>query len=499
MKYIKYIKVVVLSSIVALTTACSDDFLSTNPTDQISSVTVSNTVDGLYLALNGIHRKMVSQDLGIQAMGGEPGFMYCRDAHADDITWVTNSWVQTHLNWSINKNNTSAYNAGIWRTYYQYILNANMILEALAKVDKSSAADAKKANYIQGECLAIRAWAHFQLVQYYAKAYVAGSVNSQLGVPYREKSEAVAMARNTVEEVYAKINADLDQAATLLAGYTAGLSHYTEKVVWGLKARVALTQQNYANAGDYAEKAIQLATAGGLKLMQKTELSNGFYSITTATKDAMYATIPLSDQTVYFYSFYAYMSWNFNSTAIRQGVKCINQATYDKMSATDLRRAWWDPTGTATVPATNYAKAKYQNRKFTSRTTADSYGDVAFMRLSEMYLIASEAYARAGNDTKAKSYFATFIAQRDPGYVDSGKTGAAFADEVVFHRRIELWGEGFRWFDLKRLNLPCKRDGSNFNVTFCGFLNKEQNQEDGWYYEIPKAETDNNSLMVKNY
>lgn len=502
MKYLKHIKILVLSSVIALTTGCSEDFLNTASTESISSTSISNSVDGLYIALNGIHRKMISQDLGIQGMGGEPGFMFCRDAHGDDMTWATNTWVQSHLNWSINKNNTSAYNVGIWRTYYQFILNANMILEALEKVDKSNAADAKKANYVKGECLAIRAWSHFMLVQYYAKAYVAGSGNTQLGVPYRESSETTNMARNTVEEVYTKINTDLDQAVTLLAGYSPTpnpVNHYTEKVVWGLKARVALTQQNYTKAGDCAAAAIILATNEGLKIMQKTELSNGFANITTATKDAMYAAITQSDQTVYFYSFYAYMSWNFNATAIRQGVKCINQATYDKMSATDLRRAWWDPAGTAAVPATTYTKAKYQNRKFVARSTADAVGDVAYMRLSEMYLIAAEAYARANDNIKAKNFFKTFIDQRDPSYVDLGNTGAALAEEVMIHRRIELWGEGFRWFDLKRLNLPCKRDGTNFNVTFCGFLNKEQTQEDGWYYEIPKVETDNNSLMVKNY
>ncbi|MDR2002768.1 MAG: RagB/SusD family nutrient uptake outer membrane protein, partial [Prevotella sp.] len=62
----------------------------------------------------------------------------------------------------------------------------------------------------------------------------------------------------------------------------------------------------------------------------------------------------------------------------------------------------------------------------------------------------------------------------------------------------ELWGEGFRWFDLKRLNLPLYRTGSNFKESFCGFLEK-QPTDNGWYYEIPKAETDYNTLMEKNY
>ena len=42
---------------------------------------------------------------------------------------------------------------------------------------------------------------------------------------------------------------------------------------------------------------------------------------------------------------------------------------------------------------------------------------------------------------------------------DRGNTGAKLADEIMTHRRIELWGEGFRWFDLKRLGLPLDRTG----------------------------------------
>jgi tetratricopeptide (TPR) repeat protein len=499
MKYFKYIILGLLGFTLLSTSSCSDSYLDTTPSKSVSAETVTSTVDGLYLALNGIHRKMVSQDLEIQSMGGEPGFMFSRDAHGDDMTWASNTWAKTQLNWAINTDASSVYNAGVWRTYYQFILNANMILEALEKVDKSKPADAELAERIKGECLCIRGWAHFQLVQYYAKAYVAGQTNSQLGVPYKESSSVVNVARNTVEEVYTKINVDLDSATTLLEGYEPNdINHYTEKVAWGLKARVALTQQDYKNAGDYAAKAISVAENEGFVMMTASQVTNGFADITTNTKDAIYAAMTLDDQTVYFYSFYAYMSWNFNASAIRGGVKCINQATYDKMSATDVRRAWWDPKGTASVPATSYVKAKYQNRKFTARSTADPVGDIAFMRLSEMYLIAAEGYARAGMNTEAKTYFLKFVAQRDPSYVDKGNTNTALADEIMIHRRIELWGEGFRWFDLKRLSLPCNRDGSNFQITFCGFLVKAQT-ENGWYYEIPKAETDNNPLMVKNY
>lgn len=495
MKHIKLITIGLVFSIIVA--GCADDYLDTAPTSSVSDKTISATLSGLYIALNGIHRKMVSQDLGNQGMGGEPGFMLSRDAHGDDMTWDTQTWHQTHLTWAINMNPSSAYNYGVWNTYYQFILNANMILESIDK-NFSDSAD-PLAKHIMGEALVIRAWAHFQLVQYYAQRYAAGSVNSQPGIPYRESSEAVEMARNTVEDVYTKIYRDLDEANALLEGYEAtDVNHYTQKVVYGLKARVALTQQDYQAAGDYAAQAIEIAEGEGHELMLAGNLMHGFTKISTETKEALYAAVPRDDQTVYFYSFYAYMSWNYNSSSIRTGIKCISQDTYDMMSATDLRRQWWDPTGNAAVPGSTYNQRVYQNRKFTARSTADAVGDVAFMRLSELYLIAAEAYARANKNTDAKKYFLDFVSQRDPSYTDLGNTGTALAEEVMVHRRIELWGEGFRWFDLKRLNLPCERKGSNFDAAFCGFLTRTQS-ENGWMYEIPKMETDYNTLMEKNY
>lgn len=503
MKYIKYITLGVLSVAMLTVTSCSSDYLDTVPTESVSKADVATSLNNLYSALNGIHRKMVSQDLANQGMGGEPGFMISREAMGDDFTWKTNTWYQaSHLCWASNTNASSAYNSGVWKTYYQFILNANLILENLETLKASKQftdAENEQYNHIKGECLCIRAWGHFQLVQYYAKRYVAGTANTQLGVPYRLSSAPVSMARNTVEEVYTNINADIDNALTLLADYNADLNHYTEKVAYGLKARVALVQQNYTVAASNAVSAINVAETEGLRIMTAAQLTGGFANITTSTKDAMYAAMTLDDQTVYFYSFYAFMSWNFNASSVRTGVKCISQSTYNLMSSTDLRRQWWDPTGKATVPASTYTKNVYQNRKFTARSTADPVGDVAFMRLSEMYLIAAESYARiGGQDVNAKKYLQKFLAERDPSYVDSGNTGSALAEEVMNNRRIELWGEGFRWFDLKRLNLPCQRTGSNFNIAFCGFLTKTQN-EDGWAYEIPKEETDYNVLMVKNY
>lgn len=499
MKTIKHITITLSILGLGLFTGCAEDYLNTTPSNAVGESEIPASVANIYATLNGIHKEMVSQESGVQCLGGEPGFMMCRDVEADDITWVTNTWMQAaYLGWSANMNAESIYNYSFWKIYYQWILNANKVLANLEKVTVNNSSEQTLYNQIKGEALCIRAWAHFNLVQLYAKRYVTGQTNSQDGIPYRVLPEITVQARNTVEDVYSKINEDLDNACTLLAGIEVNdINHYSEMVAWGLKARVALAMQDYANAATYAEKSITSAENGGRALMTGNLLNNGFSDISTTTQEAMYAALTPDDKTVYFYSFYAYMSWNFNSSAIRQGVKCINAETYNTMSDTDLRRAWWDPAGTASVPASNYAKAKYQNRKFTARATSNAVGNVAFMRLAEIYLTQAEALARAGNDTEAQTLFTKFQVTRDPSYVSKGNTGDALIEEIMNSRRVELWGEGFRFYDLKRLNLSISR-GSNFDITFCTFLEKDKDA-DGWVWEIPKIETDYNPLCTTNY
>ena len=44
------------------------------------------------------------------------------------------------------------------------------------------------------------------------------------------------------------------------------------------------------------------------------------------------------------------------------------------------------------------------------------------------------------------------MAKRDPNYTIPATGGAALLEEVKLQRRLELWGEGFNWFDYKRWN-----------------------------------------------
>jgi hypothetical protein len=122
------------------------------------------------------------------------------------------------------------------------------------------------------------------------------------------------------------------------------------------------------------------------------------------------------------------------------------------------------------------------------------------MRLAEMYLIAAEALARNNQEAASKTLFTTLMQNRNPSYVQSTNTGAAYITEVLNSRRLELWGEGFRWFDLKRLNLPLVRNdsGSNHVSTVINNVWTVPATDNRWTLLIPINEIQNNSLCTQN-
>jgi starch-binding outer membrane protein, SusD/RagB family len=477
--------------------SCSKTYLETSPTDQVSAESAFTTTANAMQALNGIHRSMYFQWAN-QGEAGEGSMNINRDMLGEDLVMTSsgNGWYNTTYQWLAHRTETGTTPYFPWRMYYRFIANANMIIN---NIDKAVGSDADK-NAIKGEALVYRAWSHFQLVQLFGKRYDATTVpNTQLGVPIMLTNNFDGQPRNTVEEVYTQINTDIDAAITLLTGYTrANKSHFNVNVAKGIKARVALAMQNYPIAATFAAQA-----RAGFTLMSNATYQAGFNDYTNS--EWMWGSTVITDQTTYFYSFFAYMSYNFSSTNIRGNPKAINSVLYNLIPATDVRKWCWDPVA-ASVPAppalwmnnpTTFSRFNYMNRKFKAVDGADSRGDVCYMRAAEMYLIEAEALARQGQDVPARAALYTLAFNRDPGYVLSTNSGAALINEIMFQRRIELWGEGFRFTDLKRLNLPLDRTGANHNISLC-LVASIPAGDVRWQWLIPKDELNSNKNMVQN-
>jgi len=483
-----------LIATILVASSCKKSFLDTFPTTAVSADDALASTKNAWAALNGIHRIMYVQ-YDQQGEAGEGSNNIYRDLMGEDIVYPLangSTGLAGFLQWTTHRNVNATDLRYVYRYYYRIIANANILING---IDQTPGEDADK-KAIKGQALAYRAWAHFQLVQLWGKRYdAAAKPNNQPGVPLLLTNTLEGQPRATVEEVYTQINKDLDDATTLLAAYTrtgsAAKSNFNVNVVKGIKARVALTQQDWETAAVNA-----IAARNGYPLMTNTEYLSGFNNITN--QEWIWGSRQIDDHNTFFYSYFAYISCNFNSTVIRTQPRAINATLWNAISQTDVRKKCWDSTG-ATVPIPpGGARVAYQNKKYLAKSDALSVGDVPYMRSGEMYLIEAEARARQGQNAAAQTALFNLMKNRDPNYVQSTSTGQTLINEILFNRRVELWGEGFRFTDLKRMNLPLDRNGIPNHVASLVRIYTVPAGDKQWEWLFPQDEMNQNKKIEQN-
>jgi hypothetical protein len=473
--------------------SCGKSYLDTPATDRIAEDQALTTTDGCWKLLNGVHRTMYSSHMGRQDMVGQGTNMMDMDIMGDDITISsTGDWYLYSYLWlNSHRNPGSATVYFNYFFYYEIINNVNLIIDNV-NAAKGSEAD-KKA--ILGEAYAYRGWAYYQMIQLYGARYNAGGSNTGPGLRITLHSQSEVKPRSSVQVVYNQINADLDSAIVLLNGYARdNKSHLDKSVALGIKARVALTQQNWNTAATCAA-----AARSGYTLMDSTQYMSGFNDY--KNPEWMWGSHQQENQTTYFTSFFAYMSCNFPAQNIVLSPRAIQDTLYNQIPNTDVRWQLWDSTGTNKsfpVPVDASGKeigtrVKFMQRKFKVQNPEMSIGDVPLMRAAEMYLIEAEANARMGNSVAAAQALYQLAKKRNPAYALSTSNGTKLIDEILIQRRIELWGEGFRFYDLKRLNLPLDRSRHSFLPSYQKSIPAGDIQ---WQFVIPKAEIDATSGVI---
>lgn len=490
----KKIHILLLTMVFTLfSISCKKDYLETNPTASVDAASAYATTKNAQAAVNGIYRALVVRYLGSQGHFGHPAMMIILDAMGEDLVFgnTTNGWHFGEQRWTSHRTDVGSMAIFPYELYYRIIGNANI---AIANIDKAAGAQAER-DLVKGEALALRGWAYFNLVQLYGKRYDGGTKpNNQPGVPLVLVPTTEGLPRASVEAVYTQANKDLADAAALLKATRSFKSHINIDVVKGFQARVALTQQDWAKAETLASEARKTFT-----LMSIAQYQEGFVDI--ANPEWMWGFDHLEDQSEFFGAFHSYISSNYNSSVNRQTPKAMNRLVYDKIAATDVRAAMWvkAPTATNSLVPPGGVRVPYMVQKYRLPGTpsTSAMGDIPYMRAGEMFLIEAEAKARQGKAADAAKVLFDLVSKRDPSYKLSTATGAALLDEILFNRRIELWGEGFRFTDLKRLNLPLNRNGANHNAAAAVLFDVPAG-DNRWEFLIPRRELDSNKAVTQN-
>lgn len=391
-----------------------------------------------------------------------------------------------------------------WTIYYNWIKNCNTVISLAGEnptEDKISGA---------GIAYCMRAFFYEDLAQMFTqKTY--GEDKEAETVPIVTEDNSIDYTHNpraTNEKMWAFILSDLDKAETYLANYDRG-SDKTKpnlSVVYGLKARAYLIMRDWANAEKYAKLA-----QNGYQVMSADEYTSRETGFNTANESWMFCMKYKADD-ICIKENDGDNSWGTQmclelDPATSEGYasafgapKIIDSHLYSTIPATDCRKKCFVDFSVDNMTQeqqlaklaeySNYpswlqvsaSKAKLNSPAGFSlkfRLAGGEAGhksqyigylmDVPLMRVEEMKLIEAEA-AGMQDEARGKALLEAFAKTRDPQYVygkhneayGNSKT-SAFENEIWWQRRVELWGEGFSTFDIKRLNKGIIRNYAGTN------------------------------------
>jgi hypothetical protein len=382
----------------------------------------------------------------------------------------------------------------MWMLFYKQIATANIVLAA---VDPET--DDPTARGYLGQALAVRAFDYLHLAQLHQFTYN----DANRGLPCvpiitedTKPEEANNNSRATVEAVYTLIMDDLNKAVDMLKGFKRVDKGYVDQsVAYGLRARANLVMNNWTEAAADADSALRISGATPYTLAQaSTPL---FYDAND--KNVLWANIVTENNDIVVSGIInapSHLCSFYTDGYVGVGVwKKINKPLYDKIPRNDIRKQWWlnENLESDLVESAVYddwrkkASAEgdfgpYTNVKFGPDGGAAGLGSLTpaqdwfLMRAEELILIKAEALAHT-NPGAAKTLLEDFVnnsrMKGGSGYTAPAGT-EALVDAIWFHRRIELWGEGFSFFDIMRLEKPVTRV-ENGVTSF----------PDAWQFNIP--------------
>lgn len=337
--------------------------------------------------------------------------------------------------------NVLFFNSTVGNTYatpYSAILNINKILENVDALEDMS--DDEKAR-VKAEALFLRAMAHFELVRLWAHPYGFTSDNSHNGIAYKDFSEADLQARASVDEVYTKVIQDVIEARDILPEQN-GI--YANKfAAWALLARIYFQQGDYANAALAATEIIQ---NGGFSL--GTEVDR-FQQNAVLPEVIWYLESFLQQGGAAFFASTGYTNYYTYRPAqnITNPLFRATREFYDTYAADSNDRR---------IDSNFVIVNEGEENEFIACTmfNEDAF-NVPVFHLTEIKLIRAEALAQTGTDLATAIQDINDIRERAYGGTMNNLPPSSSASDILravrYERRMELFGEGSRYHEMKRL------------------------------------------------
>lgn len=445
-------RIVILVGIIFLTiTSCGDDFVDRKPQYSIDSENFFNSEDDYYMALLAAYDMLQATYVNVLLGEIASDNTLCGGGSATDV--IGFQQVDDMIHTPVNSNLRD-----IWNWNFAGVNRASYILEFKDKTDF----DGKEQ--IIAEARFLKAYFNFELVKWFGPIPLKEDARFQID---DEKS----IPRYPVSEVYAVIETDLLYAIEHLSPTASQAGRATKGAAQALLGKAYLYQNKFSQAATVLDDVI-----GNYDLVQdystlfEFEQENGIESVFevqyTDVEGASFDCLQCSEGNVAvgFMGIRSYSGPLFSSGF---SFNVPTQESYNAYEAGDNRRdiailnieQWAAETG-ATY-GTGHEHTGFFNRKYLPRArSANAQGDLNLtnpnnyrsIRYADVLLMAAEAYSRGGIDESTARNYLNQVRRRAFGDTnhDINASGAALVDFIWNERRLELMGEGHRFFDLVR-------------------------------------------------
>lgn len=455
---------IIIAAIGLLVLGGCEDFLEVAPKASLDSATAISNVQDAQVALNGVYDGLQSYTYYGR------NFVVIPDAAGDDLKLSPSNSGRYLYAFQWNSVESTGDVADFWNRAYITINRANNILDNIEGITDGTEA---QRNQIMGEALFLRALSHFDLVRFFAQQYNFTGDQSHLGVPYMETSVISQPARNTVAQVYSKVVDDLTDAISLMTINPGNAYSVTNWSAKALLARVYLYMEDWDNASTLAQDVID--NSGKILVPNADYL--GMWSSENSSESLFELRFTGTDNNATNQLGYAYQHEGY-------GDLWPTDDALDMYVVDDVRTGWF-----------YVHEGNVYTNKFIGKNASKPGQEVntPILRLSEVYLIAAEAYAERSMWTEAQDMLNDIVQRANPAASDISLTGDALKERIKLERRKELIFEGHRLFDIARWKQDLVR-GADCTLNVCSVTYPDSR----FAFPIPKREMDANPNMVQN-
>jgi len=484
----------VLAVAVIIMAGCND-YLTVEPTSQMTAESFYQTSDDMYQALTGAYDVLQWPAFGDNCVELVSDIL-SDDAACGGGSASDNRTLQVLDNYTYSPETCP----DLWSKFYAGVYRANIVIEEMPEVE----GDASVNDRMLAEAYFLRTYYYYQLWRFYG--YIPVYTANLL------PDEYYTVKQDTPDEVYAFL---IDQLDNYVIGKlprkgelpSSEYGRVTNAAAIALKARIVLYQNDDAKMGEIASELSDVINNDGYSLMQDFQsiwLQDGEFCDESVFEINFTETSQWSD-----WDNMAGTDGNYHVQVIGArslvdptntfspgwGFSPVGQSLYDAYPANDQRRdatilnadqLGWTYDNTA-WQNTGLFSAKYAPRVgYTSSTGVDALNynnNIRVIRYPDILLMAAEAILRSGgNAGDAQSDFDLVIHRAYGNEYNESITLTGIYRE----RRLEFALEGIRYWDLVRMQ----------TTTVLGPL--------GWtsakkYLPIPQTEIDNAQGSLVQY